>query len=86
MNATTGAPARVTCRLEIPAVCPTSVPSQTRACPRFPPRNLNGKEGVDGSSPSEGSAKAQQIGDLSLGLTCTSSRMRRYGADYGAFR
>jgi len=25
-----------------------------RACPRSPPRNLNGKEGVDGSSPQEG--------------------------------
>jgi hypothetical protein len=25
-----------------------------RACPRLPPLNLHGKEGVDGSSPSEG--------------------------------
>jgi hypothetical protein len=30
------------------------VVAAARACPRFPPRNLNGKEGVDGSSPSEG--------------------------------
>jgi hypothetical protein len=32
-----------------------------RACTRVTPRNLHGKEGVDGSSPSEGSAKAAQI-------------------------
>jgi len=30
------------------------VPAATRACPRVPPQNLNGKEGIDGSSPSEG--------------------------------
>ncbi len=28
--------------------------AKTQSCPRFPPQNLNGKEGVDGSSPSEG--------------------------------
>ena len=38
--------------------------------------HLHGKEGVDGSSPSEGSAKAPQIRAVSFGLTCTSSRMR----------
>jgi hypothetical protein len=36
------------------------------------PWDLDGKEGVDGSSPSEGSVRVPQIGDLSLGLTCTS--------------
>jgi hypothetical protein len=36
-----------------------------RACPRFPSQNLNGKEGVDGSSPSEGFEKTLQMG-LSL--------------------
>jgi hypothetical protein len=36
----------------------------------------DGKEGVDGSSPSEGSAKAQQTAILPFGLTCTRSSMR----------
>ena len=34
------------------------------------PRASNGKEGVDGSSPSEGSIKAPQIGAFSLGESC----------------
>jgi hypothetical protein len=33
-----------------------------RACTRVTVRNLHGKEGVDGSSPSEGSAKARSAG------------------------
>ncbi len=33
-----------------------------RACTRVTLPNLHGKEGVDGSSPSEGSAKAPQNG------------------------
>ena len=55
MSAAPGVHARATCCLQIPAVCAVFVLSQTRACPRFPPRNLNGKEGVSGSSPEEGS-------------------------------
>ena len=39
----------------------------TRPYPRFPPQNLNGKEGVDGSSPSEGSVrKAPQMRGFSF--------------------
>jgi hypothetical protein len=53
------------------------------------PRASNGKEGVDGSSPSEGSAKSLLIAAFSVGSTCTSSSMRSdgagYGAGYGAF-
>ncbi len=45
---------RVRSRLQILEVCGGSVVAVTRAYPRFPPRNLNCKEGVDGSSPSEG--------------------------------
>jgi hypothetical protein len=30
------------------------VPAGARACTPLPPKNLHGKEGVDGSSPSEG--------------------------------
>ena len=38
----------------IPSACGDFAAAMPLACPRFPPRNLNGKEGVDGSSPSEG--------------------------------
>ena len=31
--------------------------ANARACPLLPPQNLHGKEGVDGSSPSEGLPK-----------------------------
>jgi hypothetical protein len=47
-----------------------------RACTRLTLRNLHGKEGVDGSSPSEGSAKAVQIAAFLFRSTCTSSSMR----------
>src|SRR6266508_3551143 len=40
------------------------------------PIGAHGKEGVDGSSPSEGSAKAAQIAAFSAGATCTSSSMQ----------
>jgi hypothetical protein len=54
IRATTRVHARVTYRHLIPQVCGTFVAVNARACPRFPPQNLHGKEGVDGSSPSEG--------------------------------
>jgi len=41
-----------------PTCCPATAASSTRP--------LHGKEGVDGSSPSEGSAKAPQAGLLSF--------------------
>ena len=47
-----------------------------RACTPLPPQNLHGKEGVDGSSPSEGSAKPPQIGALCVTRTCTISSVR----------
>ena len=34
--------------------------ASARPCPPVPPRNLHGKEGVDGSSPSEGFTKLLQ--------------------------
>jgi hypothetical protein len=40
------------------------------------PKGAHGKEGVDGSSPSEGSAKAPQIGAFCLTGTCTFSSVR----------
>ena len=36
-------------------ICRNNVIASDRPCPPVPPRNLHGKEGVDGSSPSEGS-------------------------------
>ena len=37
---------------------------------------FDGKEGVDGSSPSEGSAKAPHVGAFSFSSTCSSSNVR----------
>jgi hypothetical protein len=44
--------------------------ASVRPCPPVPPSNLHGKEGVDGSSPSEGFAKAPQIGAFCLAWIC----------------
>jgi hypothetical protein len=41
-----------------------------------PSLNLHGKEGVDGSSPSEGSAKLPHIRSFSIGSTCMNSSVR----------
>src|SRR3954468_24566549 len=54
--------ARVTSVRGIPLVCRAFVLAVTLACPRFPTWFQDGKEGVDGSSPSEGSAKAPRTG------------------------
>jgi hypothetical protein len=35
-------------------ICRENVPADALPCPPLPTQNLNGKEGVDGSSPSEG--------------------------------
>jgi len=40
-----------------------------------PPPHFNGKEGVDGSSPSEGSAKGPEIGSFTFASTCRSSNV-----------
>jgi hypothetical protein len=47
-----------------------------RACTRIPLPNLHGKEGVDGSSPSEGSAKAPQNGAFCFARTFTINNVR----------
>jgi hypothetical protein len=44
-------------------------------CDRLQPR-FHGKEGVDGSSPSEGSAKAPHIGAFSIEGACTVSSVQ----------
>src|SRR5918996_3279086 len=43
-------------------ICRTNVTANDRACTRVPPLDFHGKEGVDGSSPSEGFTKCLQIG------------------------
>jgi hypothetical protein len=50
-----------------------------RECPVVPAStapNLHGKEGVDGSSPSEGSTKAPHVGAFSFRSTCCSSNVQ----------
>jgi len=44
------------------SICRENMIAGARACPPLPCVNLHGKEGIDGSSPSEGSAQALQIG------------------------
>jgi len=46
----------------------------------------HGKEGVDGSSPSEGSAKAPEIGAFSFSSTCRDSFMRWVWSRLWSFR
>src|SRR6266498_2482441 len=53
------------------AICRRMCVARDRACTRVTLQNLHGKEGVDGSSPSEGSEKAPQNGVFCIraGLT-----------------
>ena len=46
-------------------------------------RMLHGKEGVDGSSPSEGSRKAPEIAALSRHDPCNRSNLTGHGSGYG---
>jgi hypothetical protein len=46
--------------------------------------HLHGKEGVDGSSPSEGSAKAPHVGAFPFRRTCSSSNVRWMWSRFGA--
>jgi hypothetical protein len=62
ISASTRVLARVTLPRQIRSVCGAFVDAATLACPRFPPLAQDGKEGVDGSSPSEGFEKPLQIG------------------------
>jgi len=57
-------------------ICRGNVAASARPCPPVPPQNLHGKEEVDGSSPSEGSAKVQHVGALAFSPTCTVCSVR----------
>jgi hypothetical protein len=61
--------------------------SQNRAvgCDRLPPK-LHGKEGVDGSSPSGGSAKAPHVGAFSFMSTCAEPNVRWVWSRLWSFR
>ena len=52
-SSTSGHARALTAQREGP-ICREDVVASAHACPRVPPQNLHGKEGVDGSSPSEG--------------------------------
>src|SRR2546423_11970267 len=59
----------------------------------FPPallaqlvEHLHGKEGVNGSSPLEGSARAPHVGAFAFTSTCEFSRVRSVWSRYGAFK
>ena len=58
----------------------------TRACPWFPFPDLDGKEGVDGSSPSEGSAKTPHVGAFSFRSICSASIVRWVWSRLWSFR
>ena len=51
-----------------------------------PPPDLNGKEGVDGSSPSEGSAKAPHVGVFSLSSICKNGSVQCVWSRLWSFR
>ena len=57
-------------------ICRKNCVASDRACTPVTPGNLHGKEGVDGSSPSEGSAKAPQNGAFCLTGSCTTSSVQ----------
>src|SRR5579862_2153962 len=59
--------------------------SSANNCPHLP-RMLDGKEGVDGSSPSEGSVKAPHVGAFAFRPTCPSSRVRWVWSRLWSFR
>jgi hypothetical protein len=54
-------------------------------CPRLP-IGAHGKEGVDGSSPSEGSAKDQHIGAFSFRSICTMANVRQVWSRLWSFQ
>ena len=61
---------------DIYAICSLFVVALPLAVTPFPPENLDGKEGVVGSSPTEGSAQAQQIWAFCFRSACTRSSVQ----------
>ena len=75
-HATMRGHARVTFPLQIPLMCGAFVVAVTRSCPRFRPWFQDGKEGVDGSSPSEGLKENPANGHVVLPAKGTRDRLR----------
>jgi hypothetical protein len=61
----------ITTRVRNAWICRNNVSTHARACTPVPPLDLHGKEGVNGSSPSEGSAKAPHVGAFAFRTTCS---------------
>ncbi len=59
-------------------VCRENVIASARPCPPVPPTNLHGKEGVDGSSPSEGFSKRPAYRGSLLSVPALASRWRTH--------
>jgi hypothetical protein len=67
-------------------ICRSNVYGDARPCTPVPPQNLHGKEGVDGSSPSEGSAKVQHVAAFAFSPTCRVGRVRWVWSRLWSFR
>jgi hypothetical protein len=59
---------------------------ESRLCRPDPKRLRKGKEGVDGSSPSESSARAPYVGAFSFRSTCSLSNVRWAWSRFWSFR
>jgi hypothetical protein len=68
------------------AICRTNLAASARPCTPVPHGNLHGKEGVDGSSPSEGSAKAPHIAVFSLRSICIAANVRQVWSRLWSFQ
>jgi hypothetical protein len=64
---------------------PQQAKSLATGCDRLPPKS-HGKKGVDGSRPSEGSAKAPHVGAFSFRSTCSTSIVRWVWSRLWSFR
>src|SRR5512133_804307 len=69
----------------IDAIAAKTIKTVATGCDRLP-KAAHGKEGVDGSSPSEGSAKAPHNGFFVSDQVAGCRTWGRYGALYGAKR
>src|SRR5437764_11437718 len=62
-------------QIDRPPIPQKQAESVAAGCHRLPEK-FHGKEGVDGSSPSEGSAKVPHVDAFSVGSTCARANVR----------
>jgi hypothetical protein len=67
-------------------ICRRNMLVSVRPCPPVPPHNLHGKEGVDGSSPSEGFRNKKIPGNRGFLLSATARRALAYSPTSSARR